>query len=170
MIEDMTPIPNRELELLRASTEGIKMPPAAVAAIQNLISRAPSPPLDTALNTLRERLEEIPQRPPEKHLATILSRIALVHSCDPKAPNLADIALYATQWAYLCGIDGSPYAQVAEEARRSYVLKSPTVFDLAIRAGEAAKSTKLDWNPYFNLVELAGQALAWSAREAEETK
>ena len=169
-MKDMTLVPNHELELLRTSTEGVKMPPAAAAAIQDLIVRIPHPALDAALDNLRERLEETPQRPPERHLASILSRIALASSCNPKAPSLTDIALHATQWALLCDGDNSPYAQVVEEARRSYALKPPTVFDLAIKAGDAARSTKFGWNPYSSLVELAGQALTWSVKDAEAAK
>jgi hypothetical protein len=164
---DTALVPNRELEALRASTEGVKMPPAAAAAIQDLVARIPSPPLDAAIDNFRKALQEAPQRTPEQHLASLLSNVALAYSSEgDRASSFADIALFAAQWAFLCDGSDSPYTQAAEEARRAYRLSPLGVFDLAIKVGEAARIIKLGWNPYTILVELAGQALALSAREA----
>lgn len=165
---DTTLVPNHELEALRASTEGVKMPPAAASAIQDLVARIPSKPLDAAIDNFQKALQEAPQRPPERHLIDILSCAARACSSeDDKASSFADIALFAAQWAYLCGSGDSPYTQVVEEARRSYPLAPPSVFDLTIKVGEIARIIEFDWDPHSSLVELAGLALASSARAAK---
>ena len=167
---DTVPTPIRELKALRAHTEGVKMPPAALAAVLALTSHIPTPPLDTAIANFQKALQECEQRPPEKHLAHILSRTALTNFDHHKALDLADIALYAAQWAYLSAQERSPYMDVPEEARKRYADETPTIIDLAINAGDAARSIKLGWDPYFTLIELAGRALAWSAKEAGDNK
>lgn len=164
------PTPIHELKALRAHTEGVKMPPAALAAVLALTSHIPTPPLDTAIVNFQKALQQVEQRPPEKHLTHILSRTALTNFGHHKALDLADIALHAAQWACLCTQGRSPYADVPEEARKRYADETPTIIDLAINAGDAARSIKLGWDPYFTLIELAGRALAWSAKEAGGSK
>ena len=169
-MENTTPVPISELEALRLHTEGVKMPPAALAATLALTSHIPTPHLDTAIANLQKALQEYEQRPPEKHLAHILSRIALTNFGHHKALDLADIALYAAQLAYLSAQGRSPYVDVPEEAQKRYADETPTIIDLTINAGDAARSIKLGWDPYFTLIELAGRALAWSAKEAGDSK
>lgn len=167
---DTVPTPIHELKALRVHTEGVKMPPAALAAVLALTSRIPTPPLDIAIANFQKALQEVEQRPPEKHLARILSRVALTSFGHHKALDLADIALYAAQWAYLYSEGRSPYVDVPEEARKRYAAETPTIIDLAINAGDVARRIKIGWDPYYHLIELAGRALAWSAKEAGDSK
>ncbi len=169
-MENTTPAPISDLKALRLHTEGVDMPPAALAAIQNPSAHISDPPLEAAINNLQKSLQEVPQISPEKHLAHILSRIALTNFGHHRALDLADIATHAAQWAFLSGRDNSPYDDVPEEARKRYATETPTIVDLAINAGDAARSIKLGWDPYFILIELAGRALAWSAKEAGGSK
>lgn len=167
---DTVPTPIHELKALRLHTEGVKMPPAALAAVLALASHIPTPPLDTAIANFQKALQEVEQHPSERLLAHILSRTALTNFGHHKALDLADIALYAAQLAYLSTKGRSPYVDVPEEARKRYADETPTIIDLTINAGDVARSIKLGWDPYFSLVELAGRALAWSAKEAEDSK
>lgn len=169
-MENTIPVSISELKALRLHVEGVKMPPAALAAVLPLTSHIPTPPLDTAISNFQKALQEVEQRPPEKHLAHILSRIALTNFGHHKALDLADIALYAAQLAYLYAQGRSPYVDAPKEARKRYTDETPTIIDLTINAGDAARSIKLDWDPYFTLIELAGRALAWSAKEAGDSK
>lgn len=144
------------------------MPAAAAAAIQDLVARIPLKSLDAAIDNFRKALQEVPQRSPGRHLVDILSCAARACSSeDDKASSFADIALFAAQWAYLCGSGDSPYTRVVEEARRSSHLAPPSVFDLTVKVGEIAGIVKFGWDPYSSLVELAGLALVSSARAAK---
>lgn len=169
-MENATPVPISELEALRLHTEGVNMPPAALVAIHNLNARIPDPQLEAAIDDFQKALQEISQIPPEKHLCHILSRIALISFDKHDVLYLFQIALHAAQWAYLCNGDRSPYTDIPEDARMRYSVEAPTVFDLAVRTGDAARAAKLGWDPYYSLIELAGRALAWSAKQAGDSE
>ena len=169
-MENTTPVPISELKALRLHTEGVSMPPAALVAIQNLNARIPEPQLEAAINDFQKALQEISQIPPEKHLCHILGGIALISFDKHNALGLFQVALHAAQWAYLCNGDRSPYTDVPEEARNRYAAETPTILDLAINAGDAARAVKIGWDPYYSLIELAGRALAWSAKQAGDSE
>jgi hypothetical protein len=166
-MENTIAIPVSELEALRRHTEGVKMPAAAAAVIQNLAAHIPTPPIEIAIANLQRALQEVRHRSPEHYLANILSSIAAIQRGEAKASNLANIALCATQWAFLHDGGRDPYTNVPREARIRYAGESSTIFDLTIGAGNAAMCTNLEWDPCPALIALAGQALAWSAKEAE---
>ena len=162
-----TPIPNHEIELLRVATQGVNMPPLAAAAIQAIISWLPKPAFESAASRLWRTLDGAPQRTADECLTGILGHIAMIPGNESREEGLIFIAACAAQWA-TDGNDGKPVRRdIENSARRRYDLSAPTPGDLAIKAGEAARSVKLGWNPYAGLIELAGQALAWAAKEAE---
>ena len=164
-------IPVHELKFLKTATQGVSMPTPATTAIQSLIAHIPTTTLKDTLQTLREYVEEAPERTLEQHLSNMLSIITHLPTTTDKAQALTNLAVVATQWALAANAgddtyDHDVYREITQEAKEQYPLESPTLADLAAKVGEVARCLDRGWGGYTNLIELAGLALATAAREA----